>query len=201
MLSRKERKQILKAKDARYRKESFDFATYIQHHFHEADGLVTIELELPRKEDVFSAYSREDNPMVASSLLEEIERLVEPIPNPYTVELVLHHDILSEQEEAILKQGIQDYFDWKLADINQDLQLNRYKITGLFAFGSSVLLLYFWMQYNNINFFVTEVMSIAGTFALWEFVDFWILERRSLKFQRLAIGQLADIQVTCKKKP
>lgn len=44
-----------------------------------------------------------------------------------------------------------------------------------------------------------EFLSIAGTFALWEAVDFYLLERKDLKTQKYNTGQLAMIEVQFSK--
>ncbi|MGL5541668.1 MAG: hypothetical protein ACRDBX_08570 [Erysipelotrichaceae bacterium] len=198
--TKKQRKQALRAKNKQYEKLHFDYEGYLHKHYDVKDDVVTLHLKLATLEDALSTYASAEQLVINPSLLEQIEQLVEPIPNPYSLILDLDVSVLPPALHQTFQDKLHAYFAWKLADINQDLDLNRAKIVGLFVFGSLLLLLYYWLSTQEASMYLTEVMSIAGTFALWEFVDFWLLERRQLKFQRLAMGQLATMKITLRTK-
>ncbi|MEW9079893.1 hypothetical protein [Terrisporobacter glycolicus] len=58
--------------------------------------------------------------------------------------------------------------------------------------------MYFILEIKSSNPIFMEFLSIAGTFSLWEAVDFYLLERRRLKIERLNSGQIALSQIILK---
>ncbi|UPA29089.1 hypothetical protein L0P85_10765 [Terrisporobacter glycolicus] len=79
-----------------------------------------------------------------------------------------------------------------------NLRINTIKIISLTVIGMLLLSLYFILEIKSNNPVFMEFLSIAGTFSLWEAVDFYLLERRGLKIERLNAGQVALSQIILK---
>lgn len=68
-------------------------------------------------------------------------------------------------------------------------------MAGLFAIGTWLLIFSYLLASSNSNQFFTDFMNIAGTFALWEMVDLFLLERRAIKVDKLNAAQIAAAEI------
>ena len=65
----------------------------------------------------------------------------------------------------------------------------------MFTLGIILLIIYFTMNIAEVGEIISEVLSIAASFALWEAVDYFLLERKDITKERLNAGQLSISEI------
>ena len=58
----------------------------------------------------------------------------------------------------------------------------------------------FWLSTIKTGPFLHEIVSIGATFAVWESVSHWIIERKNLRLQWMNAGQLATMNIDFKRQ-
>lgn len=196
MISKKEKKKIWKERLAYYKKQPLDLQAYVARNYEINDNRVTISLQVSKFEDLLSPWSSTQQIFLNASFLADLESYVEPIPKYLLLTLELAISNLTPQQKQLLTQELQDYYAFKLYQVQQKQALNKRKVIGLTILGFLLLVGYFFLELLTSTRFFTEFLSIAGTFALWEVADFWFLERNALKMDVLILGQLATMNLS-----
>ena len=102
----------------------------------------------------------------------------------------------SEEEKATLVDVITDQFGLVTHDMSVELRYNTVKSINLFLIGCLVLALSFFLRdIEHMNYF-SEILSIIGTFSIWEFVNTIWFERKMKKIDKMNSGQLSSCTVT-----
>ena len=77
-----------------------------------------------------------------------------------------------------------------------ELNYNAKKAIKLFVVGSIVLAISFMIRTLQYTNYVSEILSIIGTFSIWEFVNTIWFERKEKRVNKLNAGQLSVCTVT-----
>lgn len=116
-----------------------------------------------------------------------------PVRYPITIRFLKSH--LQPGEEKEISEYIKEHYTLILQDKRLDLKINTWKTVVLAILGFLLLGLYFFLEIINQRPLFTEFLSIAGTFSLWEAVDFYLLERKQIQAEWLDAGQSALCEV------
>ena len=180
---------IIKEKIKRYSNYRFDAKSYLLHHYVK-DEKAVIPIHVTSIDDLFCSYSKnkvELNP----ELVSYIEDVTYYIPYEYSIEFELDGTLFSDDEKAMITASLKDYFGMLAYDKKVELKYNTKKAITLFTTGIIVLCISFLMSGGYGIGFLKEVLSIIGTFAIWEFVDTIWFDRSSKKIDVLNAGQVA----------
>ena len=90
---------------------------------------------------------------------------------------------------------MKEHYTVILNDKRIDLKYNFITILSLFTLGLILLIIYFTINTAEVGDVLSEVLSIAASFALWEAVDYFLLERTDISKERLNAGQLAISEI------
>ncbi len=125
-----------------------------------------------------------------------IDRKLYAIPTTYEIRICFHGELPEEVSETEIRAVFKEHYAFAFRDKEADLRLNSLKMLGLALFGIIFLALYFALELFNLKPVFMEFLSIMGTFALWEAVDCWLLERKAIKAERLYAGQAVLSEIT-----
>lgn len=101
---------------------------------------------------------------------------------PAEVPLVVRfHGKVEEGAQEKIKAAMKRHYTAKSFDIMWDMAANLRKIVGFCLFGVLVLAAYFYITYTSDNVMFAEILSIIGSFSLWEAADGFLLERPRLR--------------------
>lgn len=184
MIFRKKYGQI-----SRYHEVDFDNEQYIIKNYVKGNKAI-IPIHLENKDELYSKY-HPDKLVLNPDLLEYIEKVVYYIPYRFSIVLKISGINFTEEEKIAIVKLLSEHFGMRVHDKRVDIKFNTHKAIILFILG--VIILYTSFLLSNIDSiaFITEIVSIAGTFAIWELVNTLWLERSGLKVARLNAGQLA----------
>lgn len=191
-------KQVLDKKWIRrvktFNEIDFDDQAYINHQYIDGNRAI-ITLRLEQLDDIIHPQSSKKRPILNDRVATYIEKCVGDIPFYYPIIIHVEKEGLTDEEEALVKRLIHDYFGLELSDRVADLEFNRWKSILLMIIGAAIIFLSFVLMNMGLSSFIVEMVSIFGTFAFWEFADSFVLERNDLKIKKLNAGQLATARI------
>jgi hypothetical protein len=102
----------------------------------------------------------------------------------------------SDGEKETIRTLFKHHYDEQLMEKADEMKINASKAAMLAVVGFVLLLVSCGIARLTSNSLVTQVLSIASTFALWECVDTFFMERRDIRAEMMNIIQLAfsDVQ-------
>lgn len=156
---------------------------------------VRIDIDLYAGFALFNPLSVGRQQELNQDLCDFIDAKLYPIPLRYPVTLCFHGGDLTAEEQSRVQAALREHYALILLDKALDLKINLAKLLSLSLLGVFLLGAWFASQLSSIQPLFTEILSIAGTFSLWEAVDLWLLERGALKRERRNAGQAANSQV------
>lgn len=160
----------------RYNKDKF-----LKEFFLNDQGEAVVFVQLEDFNQGISRFSIPDYEIVNEELADYIDRMIYHIPLKYSIQLRILSKHLNEKEKQKLSKMLYDHYGLMLEDKRQDLKINLLIIWALFGIGVVFLSLSYFLAAHGKGQLITDTINIAGTFALWEMVDLYLLDRKAKK--------------------
>lgn len=162
------------------------------------DGKAQIDVSLYEGMELLDPLSVGRQRDLRADIYDYIDRKLYAIPTLYDIRICFHGKLPEDVSETEIAAILTEHYAFIFRDKEADLRINSLKMLGLALCGIAFLTLYFALELSNLKPIFMEFLSIMGTFALWEAVDCWLLERKALKAERLYAGQavLSEISFT-----
>lgn len=144
----------------------------------DGEGNAVVDVNLGDGADIYDPLSMKGD--LSGDIYDYIEKETNIIPAAIPLRIRFHGDVKEEEQEEI-KKIMRWHYVMKSFDISWDLVANFKKTLGLFIFGAIVLAVYLYFAILGENMFLTEILSIVGSFSLWEAADAFLLERAGLR--------------------
>ncbi len=155
-----------------------DLLDYIQR-IRDEDGNAVIDVNLC-EESLYEPLSLKGDKDLSGEIYDYIEAQANVIPAHIPLRIRMHGDIL-EEDRAKIPEIMHRHYTMKSFDIAWDLMANLRKMLFLAIFGLAVLAVYLVLALTGKNVLFTEILSIVGSFSLWEAADALLLERPHLR--------------------
>lgn len=187
---RREFKEKLK----RYNELAPSINEFIQkEHLVEGDNAV-IYIKINDDTQLYNPFSYGDQLVINQDIVDYIDSKAHNIPVRYPLRICFVGDLQVEDKKKI-QNLLYEYYFLALQNKKIDLHRNFIKIIALFIIGTTFLLLWFALEAYELGQLFSEIVSIIGTFALWEVADFYILERTEIKMEYVYAGQIATASI------
>jgi len=180
------------------RKELPQVRDYIENEYIDSEGFAVIAIHPKNRESIFHPFSASDK--VSPELYGYIESLTYPINSYIPLKIIFEEDFLSPNEQQELVRIILNHYKLKLYEKDVELKLNLLRTFSLLAIGAFLYSMSFWLSTIKTGPFLHEIVSIGATFAVWESVSHWIIERKNLRLQWMNAGQLATMNIDFKRQ-
>lgn len=182
------------SKTKQYLKENFDSKLYINRHYIK-DEKAIIPIHIANIEELYHSYDRQQQTL-HPELISYIEDIAYYIPYDYSIVLEFSGISFTEEEKVKLMENITNQFGMKTHDMDVELNYNTKKAMKLFFIGSIVLAISFMTRTLHHTAYISEILSIIGTFSIWEFVNTIWFERKEKIINKMNAGQLSACTVT-----
>ncbi len=143
------------------------------------DGYAVVDVCIDR-DSLYDPYSLKGEKDLNGDIYNYIEAQTNIIPANVPLKIRLHGDVPAEEQEEIRKI-MHRHYTMKSFDISWDKMANLRKMILLALFGAAVLAVYLYLAIVGKNVFMSEILSIVGSFSLWEAADSFLLERPHLR--------------------
>ncbi len=156
------------------------------------NGNAVIDVNLSDKIDLYNPMSMETEPDLSNDIYDYIDEKANIIPAEIPLCIRFHGDVNQDEQQRI-KEAMRKHYIRKSYDIIWDIAANTRKMIALTIFGIIVLALYFFVSFTKADdYFIAEILSIVGSFSLWEAADSFLLERPRLRREYKNIMQNID---------
>ena len=145
----------------------------------DSEGYAVVDVALER-ETMYDPLSVKGQKDLGGEIYDYIEAQTNVIPASVPLRIRFHGDFEDTEQEEI-KQMMHRHYVMKSFDISWDLMANFRKMLLLALFGAAVLAVYLYLALTSQNALMTEILSIVGSFSLWEAADAFLLERPHLR--------------------
>ena len=152
---------------------------YIEH-IRDGEGYAVVDVSLGEEVTLYDPLSLKGQKDLSGEIYDYIEAQTNVIPANVPLRIRFHGDF-PEEEQAEIRQMMHRHYVMKSFDISWDLMANFRKMLLLALFGAAVLALYLYLALTSQNALMTEILSIIGSFSLWEAADAFLLERPHLR--------------------
>lgn len=152
------------------------------------DGYAVIDVKLPKEEDLYDPLSMASNLDLRGDIYDFIDSQANIIPSKVPLKIRFHGDISPDKQEEI-KKLMHRHYTMRSYDVTWDFAANFRKTLFLSLFGIGVLMAYFLVSLLADKQLFAEILSIVGTFSLWEAANAILLDRPSLRRKHDAIEQ------------
>lgn len=183
-------------KTKQYLKEKYDSKLYINRHYIK-DEKAVIPIHIHNIGELYISYDLQRQ-IFNPDMISYIEDIAYYIPYDYSIVLEFSGISFTEEEKAQLMENVTDQFGMKTHDMDVELNYNTKKAMKLFLIGSIVLAISFIIQTMNYTAYISEILSIIGTFSIWEFVNTIWFERKEKIINKMNAGQLSACTVAFK---
>lgn len=163
----------------------------------EEEDLGVVSIKVNSKEQIYSAYSYSEdklNQEFCDYIYDKAKKI--PMPNDITIQLHSKENInKTELENTLKKHYSNEYRETK----------NKMKHISVIALimtllGVGVLAVLLLLNHFFNNFYVTTVLEIAAWVFIWEAVDFFFLQRPTLKAKCLIIQKIYSSKIELSKE-
>jgi len=155
-------------------------------------GHLIVPVRLPAEPmDPYSCGRQTD---LAPALYEYLDSRIYYIPVSETLNIRISGRPFTAEEQEHIRSCIQEHYRKIFRDKQQDLDINLATIFGLLLTGVLVLALVLSGMVKEA--LANETLSIIGSFAMWEAVDMYLLERRYRRAELFNACQSAMAEVT-----
>lgn len=179
-------------------KENFD-KKYSNKRFVErrlqSDGTVQIDVVLPEDFNVEAPLAPSAYGLLNSEIYNYIDEQVYFVPSEYDIKVNFTGKQIPTEEQIQISESLHDHYNLQVYDKLDDIRRNRLLGIFLLAFGALALALYFFLRLSNNNLLVLEIISIVGTFSVWESVDCWLINGHERKIELNNALQMALTKV------
>ena len=155
-----------------------DLLEYIER-IRDENGNAVIDINL-NAETLYEPLSLKGDKDLSGEIYDYIEAQTNVIPAHIPLRIRMHGDI-PEKDRAEMEGIMHRHYTMKSFDISWDLMANLRKMLFLALFGAAVLAVYLVLALTGKNVLFTEILSIVGSFSLWEAADALLLERPHLR--------------------
>lgn len=160
------------------------------------DGKVQIDINLYEGAELFNRFSFGKQRDLNNEIYNLIDAKLYTIPLKYSIKICFHGHIPNQEIQEDIRSMIQEHYMYVFLDKKEDLRMNLFKTIGMTVFGIVLLAIYFTIEITSSNPIFMEFLSIAGWFAVWEAVDTWILQRKTIKMNYLIAGKAVLSEIT-----
>ncbi len=175
------------------KREKQELLSYIER-IMDKDGNAVVDVSLGDDVALYDPLSLKGEKDLNGEIYDYIEAQTNVIPANIPLRVRLHGNFPQEEREEI-KKSMQRHYVMKSFDVSWDMLANLRKMIFLAAFGAIMLAIYLFLAITGKNVFLTELLSIIGSFSLWEAADSLLLERPRLRREYRNIEQSLNEKV------
>lgn len=173
--------------------EKEELLRYIER-IRDKDGYAVVDVGIGEGVTLYDPLSVKGEKDLSGDIYAYIEAQTNIIPANIPLRVRFHGKVSPSEGEEI-RRTMQRHYVMKSLDLSWDRMANLRKMVLLAAFGGAVLAVYLYLAITGKNVFMSEILSIVGSFSLWEAADALLLERPRLRRESRNIEQSMNQRV------
>ena len=149
-----------------------------------------IKIRIDDESQLYSAFDPDRNTLSADLLSYLAERYTE---KEFKKKAVLVFSGCSIDSEN-LKEALRRRVELELNKVQRQKRYNFFKQLRLFLTGLAIIVLGYVLA-KRLSAVPTEILSIVGSFAIWESANIWIVKNPDLRMQERLMERLLDADI------
>lgn len=162
---------------------------YIDQEFMDEDGYAVIDVRLYDGLELYDPLSVGKQRDLNPEIYDFVERKANIIPAQIPLKIRFRGRGIDVPEREEIRRLLAEHYTVIMHDKMWDRRNSSRKLIGLSAVGVAFLSLYFFFALSREDGLFLEILSVIGSFALWEAADCFILERREIYTEMLNTAQ------------
>lgn len=162
---------------------------YVEREYLDETGNAVIDINLYEGLDLFEPLSMGKQKEIHPDIIDFIDRKSNLIPGTNPIILRFHGGELSDEEKKQAADCLKEHYTVALQDRAWDLRANNMQLMVLSIIGVALISLYLFCALKLEEGLFLEVLSIIGSFALWEATDRFLIERSVIRRDMIGIAQ------------
>lgn len=159
------------------------------------DNTVRIDVILPPETEIFDSLSPVGYGKLNPEIYAYIDEQAYFIPAEYDITVRFAGRTLSAEEQRTIDRSVHEHYNLQVYDKIDDIRRNRMLGIFLLIFGAIALAAYFFLTLYSKQEVFLEIVSIVGTFSVWEAVDCWLIQGHERKTELNNALQMALVKV------
>ena len=185
----------MKFKEYRNLKKSVDKELSMRKHERDENGCVVINMTVNDDSGFLSPFSENNMSVISTDVADFIENNTHSLPPNEKLCLKIHSDCIDDNEKEVYKNAIKEYYAEKYLANEKELKRNYVIAFLLLLAGIFVMTVSIFLNEHNIEIW-SYVVDIASWVLLWEAVDIFLLESKSLTFLRKRYLSYLSMNIT-----
>ena len=156
------------------------------------DGRARIDVDLT-EEQIYAPMSRGKQQRLNGEIFEHIEQTANLLPALVPLRVVFY-GVEPDSRESV-QSLYRSHYNAVVQDKLWDKHSNTRKMIYMILVGVVFLALYFLLMLHSEDDMFLEILSIIGSFSLWEAANCFLLERRNLQRELMAVAQFMTAEL------
>ena len=97
-------------------------------------------------------------------------------------------------DENKFRKSFEKYCDEQLIRINRQQKINKTKQIGMLIVGI-IFIIFSILLTDKMNVIILEIISTIGSFSIWESANSWLLQSKTIKFNKLRAIKLKNSEI------
>jgi len=158
------------------------------------NGKDIIEMVVRDDSNFLSPYSGK-NPDISSDVSDFLDSSIKGVLPSEEIKIVIKSNVIDDSEKEIDKQAIKNHYDLARINIERRLITNGGISLIMFLVGLFVIGLLIFLDQMNVQKIWTTIVEIAGWVFIWEAVDKFFIERKSLKLEKIYALKMINAEI------
>ena len=150
-----------------------------------------MKIKIDNEDELYNSFDKFEETL-SEDLLSFINNKAEvaSIKEKEEIEIISTNKI----DENKFKKSFEKYCDEQLILVNRQQKINRTKQIGMLLVGI-IFIIFSILLADKINIIILEIISTIGSFSIWESANSWLLQSKTIKFNKLKIMKLKNSEI------
>lgn len=162
------------------------------------NGKELIRMQVLEDGDFLSPYSREGEPTISSGVADFLDNTIKSKTLKQEIHIEIAGDVIDEKEKEIYRTAVGNYYRSRIIDIDRRLKRNTAAALVMAITAVVILTFYLVLELRNAGYVFLEIVNITAWVFMWEAVDLFFFERKTLKIEQLRDYRLYSAEITYK---
>lgn len=163
---------------------------YIKKEFIDEKGQAVIEINIYNELELYDKLSFEKQLELNPDIYKYIDQKAKIIPAHIPIKLRFHGKKIDKEEQEKIKKLIDEHYSIELFSQQKNIRIMRKKTMRLAIIGAIIFLICFYLSSIDKYTFFTDILSIIGTFSIWEVASLLMLGKKDIDMQTVHIAKM-----------
>ena len=153
-----------------------------------------MKIKIDNEDELYNSFDKFEETL-SEDLLSFINNKAEvaSIKEKEEIEIISTNKI----DENKFKKSFEKYCDEQLILVNRQQKINKTKQIGMLIVGI-IFIIFSILLADKINIIILEIISTIGSFSIWESANSWLLQSKTIKYNKLKVIKLKNSEIKFK---